>query len=130
MCGFSISLQAKALCSLVATLGVAGSVLWQWRDDPAAPLVVQRPPALPLPVQSVSDKPHAPSNTFKTVVVRSASNLGSIQDAVLLAQRLQNAGVQRVWVQFKQDETDEFTGGACFIRVRSRQWPMDSKTVA
>ena len=114
MCGFSISLQAKALCSLVATLGVAGSVLWQWRDDPAAPLVVQRPPALPLSVQSVSDKPHAPSNTFKTVVVRSASNLGSIQDAVLLAQRLQNAGVQRVWVQFKQDETDEFTGGSVF----------------
>ena len=66
------------------------------------------------PVESVS----AAGASLSCVVIRSGANLQSLEDADTLAARLEQQGVQRVWVQFKQDETHEFEGGAVFYPSR------------
>jgi peptidoglycan/xylan/chitin deacetylase (PgdA/CDA1 family) len=98
---------------MLATLGVIGTVLWGWRDVPLDLRVPPRPPALPLPAPAVELLP-AQAAQVRTIVVRAATNLRSEADAEALLQRLIQAQVRRVWVQFKQDETDEFGGGAVF----------------
>jgi peptidoglycan/xylan/chitin deacetylase (PgdA/CDA1 family) len=113
MTDFSLSLQTKALTSMIATLAVAGSVVWQWRDQPMDLKVPARAPALPLSafVETLSPK-H--SKHVRTIVVRTASNLRTDADGDALVRNLLKADVRRVWVQFKQDESDEFIGGEVF----------------
>lgn len=98
---------------MLATLSVTASVVWQWRETPRKLAPLKVPAALLLP-DTVKPYASSTSKVLSTVVVRSASNLHSPADALALAKHLKSAGVQRVWVQFKQDETDEFEGGVVF----------------
>lgn len=49
------------------------------------------------------------------IVVRTARNLTLQDDPDAVAERLREQGVTEAWVQFKQDDTDEVTGGAAFF---------------
>ncbi|MCB1203343.1 MAG: polysaccharide deacetylase family protein [Verrucomicrobiae bacterium] len=49
------------------------------------------------------------------MIVRSAPNLGSDEAAENLAAMLSKMGVRKVWIQCKQDETDEFEGGLLYF---------------
>lgn len=113
MTNFSLSLQTKAVTSLFATLTVAGSVVLHWQDAPKDVAVPARAPALPL-LSHDATASCPPSANVHTVVVRTASNLRSDNEGDKLVQSLVKAEVRRVWVQFKQDESDEFTGGEVF----------------
>jgi peptidoglycan/xylan/chitin deacetylase (PgdA/CDA1 family) len=49
-----------------------------------------------------------------SIVVRSARNLAEASEIPALVHRFVTAGVREVWVQFKQDDPDEFPGGVAF----------------
>ena len=109
-------LRRKAVSALLATgLVVIAVVFWSSRThDPATPAVATRTPVLAMPVQP-EDPENRLGGVISCVVVRSGSNLHSPADADTLADRLEKQGVRRVWVQFKQDESDEFAGGRVFF---------------
>jgi len=49
-----------------------------------------------------------------TIVARTARHLSEPSAIPALVKRFKDAGVAEVWVQFKQDDTDEATGGSVF----------------
>lgn len=112
-------LHRKAILALMIMVLVILSVaFWGMMPHHAPPTTVRvEAPALTMPVMSV-DSANAAGDALSCVVVRSGSNLHSMADAGILAERLKRQGVRRVWVQFKQDETHEFPGGAVFYPSR------------
>ena len=77
---------------------------WVRWDDPAALRIPVEPPL------SLSG-----DESLDFVVVRSAQNLASDEEASALAALLAERHVRKVWVQCKQDETDEHEGGHLYF---------------
>jgi peptidoglycan/xylan/chitin deacetylase (PgdA/CDA1 family) len=109
------SIRAKALLSVGATIALVAAMWAFWpRGGPRRHLAeASETRALPTVANAT---PHAApkGGRLDCIVVRAAPNLHSIEQARTMAERLARQGVQRVWVQFKQDESDEFTGGETF----------------
>jgi peptidoglycan/xylan/chitin deacetylase (PgdA/CDA1 family) len=49
-----------------------------------------------------------------SIIVRTAPTLAPGADPLAIAESMAKAGVRSVWLQFKQDESDEVTGGMAF----------------
>jgi peptidoglycan/xylan/chitin deacetylase (PgdA/CDA1 family) len=64
------------------------------------------------PAASASSGTVAPEGL--ALVVRTPANLRSVADVEPLVRRFDARGVDRAWVQVKQDETDEFAAGTLF----------------
>jgi peptidoglycan/xylan/chitin deacetylase (PgdA/CDA1 family) len=107
-------LARKAVMALMVTgLVTAGIFIRSSQEVAAVVASGSSGPALflaPMPV----DGRNAAQHPLSCVVVRSGPNLHSLADATEVAERLKRQGVQQVWVQFKQDETDETEGGTVF----------------
>ena len=115
----------KAVCALFVTGAVTLAATFQGNRAETGLPEGSPPAAAEAAAGPVLRMPPAPGGwasdgkqPLSCVVVRSGANLHSVADAGILAARLQQEGVQRVWVQFKQDETDEFEGGQVFYPSR------------
>jgi peptidoglycan/xylan/chitin deacetylase (PgdA/CDA1 family)/uncharacterized lipoprotein YddW (UPF0748 family) len=73
----------------------------------------QRRSAVETPDTSAIHQPHGPARGLR-VVVRSARNLTDPAAIDAFVERLAESGVSDVWVQCKQDDSDEFPGGVAF----------------
>ncbi|MCE9612099.1 MAG: polysaccharide deacetylase family protein [Chthoniobacter sp.] len=109
------SLRWKAAASLLATAALLGIGTTFWKTDvpkfsPAPALSVASPLVLREPVVELDGR----SGCVGTVVLRAAVHLAGKPDFSPLIERLRRQGVRRVWLQCKQDETDEFVGGEVF----------------
>ena len=100
----------RVTISLLVVIAWAGFSLrhefWDWSREsetpqPAEP--VHRPANLELKLKPL------------TIVVRGLPHMKDPEKFNALAKRFADQGVKRVWLQIKQDETDEVTGGLTFF---------------
>jgi peptidoglycan/xylan/chitin deacetylase (PgdA/CDA1 family) len=121
--GSGLRRRTQVLSLLLALVAIAGVVLPEWlssrkADEPKA-LLGGNSKREPLgigsrsrPVRSQSER--TGNSDRLRVVVRTAPNLPDAASVESVVDRLVAAGVTEVWVQFKQDDTDEVLGGMAF----------------
>jgi peptidoglycan/xylan/chitin deacetylase (PgdA/CDA1 family) len=93
----SWSLQVKTLIILAAVLALVTAKYW-----------------VPPRVEGPASGRDIGAGERLVVVMRTAPNLEDADHTEALVNRFKDAGVTEVWVQFKQDETDEVRGGEVF----------------
>ena len=115
----ALSITAMVLAAVAAVFYFNGS----WGQAPAVvaadiPVLASgqamAPAALPWPDAPAAIRLQA-DDDLGSVVVRAAPNLPSIDAAKALAGQLAGIRVKRVWVQCKQDESDENEGGMIYF---------------
>ncbi len=110
-----ISLRTKALFSVGFTLAVVAALWRFWPEGGPRRHLEKATEARALPVAVKEAADFAPKvGHLDGIILRAAPNLHSVEQAREMAERLARQGVRRVWVQFKQDESDEFEGGVTF----------------
>lgn len=116
-----LSRRTQILSLLIAAAAVAAIALPEWLGKPDR---AQRVRLADRP-REVAPSPDRPTPTpreaagtrgagHRRIVVRTARNLPAASDVPTLVERLVQAGVTEAWVQCKQDESDEVTGGMAF----------------
>lgn len=113
-----LTLRTQLLSSLLAIAAIAGLAVSKCLDGGAAgPVATVGLPRQASPEGRSRDtlKQRSPLRERRLrVVVRTARNLARPEDVDTLVERLVHSGATEAWVQFKQDETDEFVGGSVF----------------
>ncbi len=117
-----LRLRAKAVCCLLLVLTVIAAGLFaklEIRPKTSAPQPIALPPETRLPGGAVQipvvPVPAAAVAQTLTIFLRAAPNCPAPDRATGEAQRLAAAGVKRVILQCKQDESDEHEGGSIFF---------------
>ncbi len=115
------SLRAKAICCLGLVCGVLGlgfaSVLQNQAPIVSGPEWIDAAHKLPgaavqIPQVAAATEPVGPT---LSIFMRAAPNCPAPAQAAAEAKRLSKAGVKRIMLQFKQDESDEHEGGTLFF---------------
>jgi hypothetical protein len=110
----AVSLPAKATFSiLLVILGLGGLLLARWLPDFRSWTRPDDLAALRIPVEASLTL--APEESLDFAVIRSARNLASDEEASALSELLAERQVRKVWIQCKQDETDENEGGYLYF---------------